>query len=361
MTKIDDVARLAGVSPATVSRVLNDNPTVARDLVRRVKDAVEKLDYEPNRAARNLRRRGSSVLALLVSDIDNPFFAGLVRGVEEVALKLGFSVVLCNTDEDLAKESKYISVVLAEQVAGVIISPTSENQTDLSPLLDKGVPVVAVDRLTTGHTIDTVVSDNVEGARLGIAHLLANGYQRIAYIGGQPGVSTSRQRAAGYRLALRRAGIRPEPGLMVAGGYRRDGGHAAMLRLLALTRPPDAVLVANHVMAIGALEALRESGCRVPDDIGLVSFDDPSWAALVSPALSVVAQQDHEIGRHAAELLGLLVQEDPRPPASIVLKPELRARESSRPSHAGVAVRSGSAEIGEEVAAEAPERRRRPR
>jgi LacI family transcriptional regulator len=330
VNRISDVARLAGVSPATVSRVLNDNPTVSRDLVRRVQAAVEELDYEPNRAARNLRRRGSSVLALLVSDIDNPFFTALVRGVEEIALKLGFSVVLCNTDEDLTKESRYIAVVLAEQVAGVIISPTSEHQTDLSPLLDRGVPVVAVDRLTAGHAVDTVVSDNVEGARLGIAHLLDNGYRRIAYIGGRAGVSTSRERAAGYRLGLRQAGIKPEPALVISGGYRRDGGHTAMLRLLAQPRPPDAVLVANHVMAIGALEALREAGRRVPDDVGLVSFDDPPWAALVSPPMSVIAQHDYEIGRHAAELLGLRMQEDTRPPASIVLKPELRVRESSR-------------------------------
>lgn len=324
---ISDVAQLSGASPATVSRVMNGKPRVNPELRERVLAAVKELGYQPNKVARSLRTRASSVLALMVSDISNPFFGSVIRGVEDVARGADYLVVLFNTDEDVERERRYLSIVIAERMAGVIISPTSERQTDLSPLTERGIPVVAVDRLPKTAGTDTVRSDNVEGARLATAHLLDQGYRRIGYVGGPAAATTSRERLVGYKAALRQGHVWFDRRLLSAGDFKEESGQVRMTELL--NAKPDAVLVANHTMAIGALRSLREAGLRYPDDLGFVSFDDPPWASLTHPSLTVMAQADLEIGRQAAHLLGKRILEPNRPAVSAILQPELRVRESS--------------------------------
>jgi LacI family transcriptional regulator len=309
--------------------VINGHPTVSPELAERVRSVIAEMGYQPNRVARNLRRRVSGVWAIVIGDIENPFFTSMVRGVEDVARACGYSVLLCNSDEDVTKEQNYINVLLAEQVAGVIIAPASGVDTSLDPLISSGVAVVAIDRRPAGRQVDAVLSNHIEGARQATAHLLGQGYRRVAFLGGPAPVTTVRERLVGYRAALRDADAIADRDLVVHADFREPGGYEAMRHLLSVAQPPDAVLVANNLMAIGALRALAEADLHAPGDVGLVAFDDHPWATLMRPSLTVVAQPLYDIGRKAGELLRSRLADRDRPPEPVVLRSELRVRESS--------------------------------
>lgn len=328
MATIYDVARRAAVSPATVSRVLNRRESVNAEMAERVHAAVAALGYRPNSVARSLRRQAAPVWAVVISDIENPHFTSLVRGVEDVARANGKSVVLCNSDEDLAEEAQYLDVALAAQMSGVIISPASDRRTDVSALLARGIPVVTIDRRLRNSPVSSVVVDNSRGARGATRHLLAAGYQRVACITGPLTTSTARQRLAGYRQALREAGVPFDDRLVRVSDYKEAGGYASATDLLAAGRPPDALFVTNSLMTVGSLEAMSDLGIRVAQDVGIVGFDDNPWARLMRPALSTVAQPTNDIGRHAAELL--LTGTGAQPAVALTLPTSLIARESSR-------------------------------
>ncbi|MBB6547238.1 LacI family DNA-binding transcriptional regulator [Nonomuraea rubra] len=322
MPTIYDVARAAGVSAATVSRVLNGQRTVDPDMVARVLTAVRELGYRPNAVARNLRRSRTTLWAVIISDIGNPFFTSMVRGIEDVAQQAGYSVVLCNSDEDPDKEETYVAAALSEQMAGVIISSSGSVKAARS-LLDSPVPVVAVDRELPRGEVDTVVVDNEAGARTATEHLLAAGYRRIACITGPEGVSTADHRLAGYTAAL------PAEPLVIRTDFREQGGYDAMAALLSAAERPDAVFVANNLMTVGALRCLADRGVDVPGEMGLVGFDEIPWADLVRPSLTTVAQPTYELGRMAARLLVDRIATPAAKPATVVLPAELRPRQSS--------------------------------
>ena len=236
MTTIRDVARLAGVSPATVSRVLNNNPEVNGAYRERVKDAIAQLDYRPNGLARNLRRRATMVIGVIISDIANPFFTAMVRAVEDVAQAAGYSAVLANADEDVAKEVRYLEVAAAERMAGVVLSPASSKSTRIDLLAECGIPVVTVDRRLQTADVDSVVVTNRRAARQATEHLLAEGCRRIAFIAGPTETSTAADRLTGYRQALRAGGRPDDDSLVVSGGFRIEGGHQATAELLGRPR-----------------------------------------------------------------------------------------------------------------------------
>jgi LacI family transcriptional regulator len=329
MATIYDVARRAEVSAATVSRVLNGHASVDPRLAERVRAAVAELDYRPSALARNLRRSRTSLWAVIISDVGNPFFTSLVRGVEDVAQSNAYSVVLCNSDEDPDKEANYVSVALAEQVAGVIMSPSGPPAA-ATRLLDVGTPLVLIDRELSDVRADSVLVDNEHGAAEAVTHLLANGYQRIGCITGPESVSTARRRLRGYQQALADGGGGFDDSLVRYGDFRETGGYQAMAGLLDLPEPPDAVFVANNLMAVGALDCLRARGITVPDRIGVVGFDDLPWPGLVRPALTTVSQPTYELGRVAAQLLSERIEDRDREPATVVLKTELHVRDTSR-------------------------------
>ncbi|MEV0388434.1 LacI family DNA-binding transcriptional regulator [Nonomuraea sp. NPDC050643] len=322
MPTIYDVAREAGVSAATVSRVLNGARTVDPAMVARVLTAVRELGYRPNAVARNLRRSRTTLWAVIISDIGNPFFTSMVRGIEDVAQQAGYSVVLCNSDENPAKEETYVAAALSEQMAGVIIASSGSVKAAKS-LLGSPVPVVAIDRELPRGEVDTVVVDNEAGARKATLHLAEAGFERIACITGPEGVSTADLRLRGYTSAF--AG---EP-VVVRTDFREQGGHDAMSALLASPKRPDAVFVANNLMTVGALRCLAERGVAVPGEMGLVGFDEIPWADLVRPSLTTVAQPTYELGRMAARLLVDRISTPAAQPATVVLPAELRPRQSS--------------------------------
>ncbi|WFE27005.1 LacI family DNA-binding transcriptional regulator [Solwaraspora sp. WMMD791] len=328
MATIYDVARQARVSPATVSRVVNGHANVDPVLADRVRQAMRELDYRPNALARNLRRSRTTLWAVLISDIGNPFFTALVRGVEDVAQQVGYSVVLCNTDEDPAKEARYLNAVLAEQVAGVLIAPSGA-AGDLDRLTALRVPFVVIDRQLHGGRIDTVLVDNEHGARLATAHLAESGYRRIACITGRRGVYTASSRLAGYRLALADAGQPYREELVRYADFRTDGGYQAMADLLRMSPRPDALFAANNLMTVGAVECLVDQGVDVPAEMGVVGFDDLPWAHLVRPALTTVTQPTYELGEAAAHLLAARIADPDRAATTVTLPTKLQVRESS--------------------------------
>lgn len=302
MTTINDVAARAGVSTATVSRVLNGKSTVDQGLADRVWGAAKELGYRRNGLARNLRRRSTAVLALIISDVENPFFTAIARGVEDIAQEAGYSVVLCNSDDDAGKEARYVDVAVSEQVAGVIVSPTTA-AANFAPLHGAGVPIVAVDRPARGPSTDSVLVDSRLGARNATEHLLVQGYSTVACLTGPKGVRTADDRAAGHRDALRAAGVRAPAALTVRSEYRASGARTATAALFERPSRPDAVLVANNAMALGVLQALRELGLGAGPDVGVVTFDDAPWATLTDPPLTVVAQPAYDVGSRAAAML----------------------------------------------------------
>ncbi|MFG1639997.1 LacI family DNA-binding transcriptional regulator [Amycolatopsis sp. NPDC049252] len=299
MATISDVAALAGVSTATVSRALNGKSTVDPALAERVARAVAELGYTPNGLARSLRRRETAVLALIISDVENPFFTAIARGVEDTAQAAGFSVMLCNSDENTAKERRYVEVAARERRAGVIMSPTT-GESDVGPLLAQGTPIVTVDRRLGSADCDAVLVDSRVAARDAVRHLIDGGYQRIACIAGPPGITTADDRLDGYRDALREAGREYSAELVRRCEFRETGGYEAAKQLLTAA---DAFLVSSSTMSVGALQAMAELGRSSGHDVGIVSFDDAPWATLISPALTVVAQPAHAMGQLAARLL----------------------------------------------------------
>ncbi|GAB3449874.1 LacI family DNA-binding transcriptional regulator [Actinophytocola sediminis] len=328
MATISDVAAMAGVSTATVSRALNGKSTVDPELAARVVAAAKELGYQPNGPARNLRRQEAAVLALIISDVENPFFTAIARGVEDVAHAVGYSVVLCNADENAEKERRYLDVAIQERVAGVIMSPTP-TAANVDLLINRGTPLVAVDRPLSERMVDTVLVDTRLAARQATEHLLAQGYRRIGCVTGPTGVRTADDRLAGYRDALRAARAKSTPRLVRRTEFKAAGAHKAANELLSQPEPPDAVLVANSAMAVGVLAALGERGLRPGRDVGVVAFDDVPWAELVDPPLTVVAQPAYEIGTVAAQLLLARIGDNARAATTTTLAARLIERGSS--------------------------------
>jgi LacI family transcriptional regulator len=282
VTTIFDVARQAGVSTSTVSRVMNGNGRVDPQLAARVTRAARALNYRPNKTARGLRLRQNQVWALVISDIrTGPFFADVVRGVEDGAHEAGYAMFLCNSDEDPLKEAGYLELAIAENVAGVILTPSGPD-TDLSPLLDVGIHVVLADRKLPGHQADTVVADNQGGAMKAVEHLLEGGYRRIACITGPLTATTASERLLGYSTVLEQASLPADSSLVYVGDFREPGGREGMQRLLSRQPRPDAVFVCNNRMTAGALQAIEEAKLAIPEDIAVVGYDEMSWRALSS-------------------------------------------------------------------------------
>lgn len=324
--KISDVAREAGVSVATVSRALNNHPSVNAEFAKRAREAATKLGYRPNGIARSLRRQSTDVLALIISDVSNPFFTAITRGVEDVAQRNGYSVLLCNADEDSKKEAAYLLVAEQQQVAGVILSPHSAG-TDVSRLRAANIPLVVIDR-PLEERVDSVMVRSMDGAKLATEHLIDEGWERPACITGPEGAETARQRLEGYLQVVRGNGFDE---IFVHAPFRVNGGAVATAELLDSENPPDALFVANAQMALGVLAELKRRKLRIGRDIGVITVDDAPWAPFIDPPMSVVAQPAYDIGVQSAQLLSERVRgAAPTESRSVVLSTTLVVRESSR-------------------------------
>lgn len=299
MATISDVAARAGVSTATVSRVLN-GIAVRQDLTEAVRRAAEELEYSPSRAARSLRRQLGEVIALILPDIENPFFTAVARGAEDVAQAHGYSIVLCNSDDDIAKEAVYVKIAISERMAGVIIAPAGET-TSLSSLADRRQAVVVIDR-PADDDLDHVLEDNVAVSRQGVNMLIDRGFARIACITGPMSTFTARERARGWREEMLAHGLAAPDEMLVYANFRVGGGRTATDQLLALPDPPQAILATNNLVGVGVLQILAEQqGARTTIGVGIIG--DLPFATSTTSDISLVPLHPREMGMTAARLL----------------------------------------------------------
>ncbi len=328
MISIKEVAEAAGVSTATVSRVLSNGPHVRSAVREHVMTVVAQLGYRPNLVARSLRAQHTKTIGLIVSDIGNPFFTSLSRAVEDTAYEQGFNVLLCNTDEQPEKEANYLNVMQDTNIAGAIISPTQQTAASLVSS-NLPFPIVVVDRSVSGGNVDSVILDNIEAAYRLTVHLIERGYRRIGALCSE--MSTGLERQLGYEKALRTYGLMPRMEHIKNVSPKIEAGYAATLKMLGSVEPPDALFTVNSLLAAGALQALRERNLSIPDDMALVTFDETSWASLVQPAITLIAQPTYEIGKTAAELLLQRIVEPNRPIRQVILRGQLLVRGSTAP------------------------------
>jgi DNA-binding LacI/PurR family transcriptional regulator len=340
---IHAVAKRAGVSSATVSRVLSGTKFVSHELAERVARAVKELEYRPNHVARNLRVRATSTVGVVIPDIENPFFTSVVRGIEDALQARRFTLLLANSDGDPDRERVCLDTLCAEGVAGLIFVPCNNEPLAYQHLTRQRVPLVAVDRSPADLDVDLVCVSNEEGARQAVRHLIALGWRSVGLIGGPPTTNVAVERERGYQQALAESGLPDGPGLVQRADFKEEGGYRAMQALLDSAPGLRAVFVANNLMAMGALRALADRSLRVPEDVALALFDDIPWAARLSPPLTAVAQPTYDLGVSAAQVLLDRITQPARPVRRVALKTELIVRascgarlpEAARPPAAG--------------------------
>lgn len=300
---IDDVARRARVSTATVSRVLSGAAAARPETRARVLAAAAALDYRPSAIARSLKLRATRTFGLIVTDIENPFFPHLVRAVEDAARDEGYALLLCNAADDPERESGYLDLLVDRRVDGVIIAASSLGHRHREWLADPPLPVVLVNSVARGVRLPSIASDNAAGGAIAVRHLIELGHRRLAALTAGPRNTDAPARLAGVRRAMVKAGLEPD-GLVVARGDAGViGGQAAMDEILVRDPAVTGVVAYNDLMAIGAMRAIRAGGRRVPGDVSVVGFDDVDIAAFVDPPLTTVAQSIGALGRWAVARL----------------------------------------------------------
>ena len=325
---IYDVAKRAGVSVFSVSAVINKSGQVSPSLERRVDSAIRQLNYRPNLLARSLAKQRTHTIGIIVPDIANPFFPLVVRGVEDVAQKAGYSTLLCNSDNQREKEESYLELLLSKRVDGILLTMAPGRLTPRirRMLADIQVPIVLVMRTSRDLKADVVLTDDHRGAFEAVAHLARVGHRRIALVSGPLEVSNGTARWNGYREALEAHGLSCDPELIAEGDYRIESGYRAGLALLP--RRPEAVFVANYLMTVGFMQAADEMEMECPDDFGLVSFDDYPWLRCFRPRLTTIDLPKYELGTKGAELLLERISDKRGRHTVQKLAPQLRVRES---------------------------------
>ena len=304
MSEIREVARRAGVSIATVSTVLNESGPVSARAREKVLEAVAAVGYEPNRIAQSLRKGRSRLIGLVVSEIANPFFAALTREIGRAAQEAGYSVIVCDTDEDIGQERAMLEVLRGQRVAGIILAPAGSGRAYVDSLrAGARAPLVIVDRQLADIASDFVGLDNRAAGRLITEYLIRLGHRRIGFIAGREGISTADDRHAGFVDALTDAGVVPDTGLHVRADFRGDAAYDAVQPLLTRSDRPYAIIAANNLMALGALQSANDLGFRCPEDISIAGIDDFPWSGAMRPRLTTVAQPIDLIGRTAVERL----------------------------------------------------------
>lgn len=304
MVSIKDVAKHAGVSVATVSRVLNNNGYVGQDTREKVEKSIKELNYKPNEIARSLFKKQSNTIGLIVPDITNPFFPELARAVEDTASKLGYNVILCNSDGNADKEQNYLDVLQQQYVNGIIVSSNTLTAVQIEKL---NIPVVSIDRLIS-KGLPTIVVDNKKGAMIATRYLLNKGRSRIAHIRGSSTVVNAEERCDGYREIVNKEQWFRES-YIVDGKYDMQASIEVTLELLNRHPEIDGIFAANDIMAIGAIKAAHQLGKKVPEDISIIGFDGISLSKATTPELTTVVQPIYEMGEQATTLLASLMEQ----------------------------------------------------
>lgn len=328
MATINDVAQKAGVSVATVSRVINGNSKVSPETVKKVKQAIAELNYRPNLLGRALRKTKSERILVLLPNISNPFYAEIVKGIEDVANKNGYSIMLCNTDSDLQREKKYIKMLKSHLADGAIIMASEMTCEELTELA-REIPIVQCCEYKVGLPITHVSIDNEMAAYKAVNHLIGLGHKKIAFIGAKNQFLSSALRKEGYIRALTEAGIEFNPAYCGYGNYSYKSGFRAMKQLLALDPRPTAVFCISDMMAIGAIRSAMEENLRVPEDLAVCGFDNIYFSRMFKPTLTTVSQPMYDLGCMAMEVLTNIIEDKGTETMHYIMEHELIIREST--------------------------------
>ena len=330
-----DVARLAGASVATVSAVINGTATVSEHLTAKISEAMKALDYHPDGVARSLKVGRTQVIGMVVPDLTNAFFPDVIRGVEDAARAAGYSVILCNSNEESEQEKRHLSTLFSRRVDGVLLA-CSDAAAAYDSLVRRRFPIVFVDRIPQGLPHSGVSTDNEEAGRQATRHLIGLGHAQIAFIAGNLNHSPHAERLNGFRKAMQ------ESNLVVRDEYLRmvdqtmESGHACGLDLMRLPQPPTAIITSNNRMLLGLMRVFNELHVPCPEQVSVVGFDDFAWTQHFTPPLTVVAQPAHEMGKRAMEILLAKIRagEGGEQETRVIrLQPELRVRNSTTRAH----------------------------
>ena len=330
---INNIAKLAGVSKSTVSRILNDRGKFSKDTRDKVLQIVKKLNYSPSMVARSLRNRRTKTIGLLLPDIVNPFFPEIMKGVENVALENGYVVILCSSNEDTQKEFMYFHMFENRWIDGIIysgVTGTEEEVQGVRAILGQGIPVVLMDREIEDYFASVVIIDNENAAYDATTYCFELGHKRIGFIAAPLKVKLFSKRLEGYQKALQKHGIEFDESLVIEGDLTIKGGSLAGKELLARKDPPTAIFASNDLMAIGAMKEIQGNGLKVPEHISIIGFDDILTASLVTPALTTIAQPKYEMGMEAMNLLIRMIEKKGASKSKIVLDTQLVVRESTK-------------------------------
>ena len=330
MSSLSDVAKRAGVSIATVSRVINNGTNVNEVTRAKVLKAIKDLKYQPSRVAKRLRSKSvsSNLIGVLIPDIQNPFYVDVLRGIEDVTYENNYALIMCNFQQDEKKEKLYLDILQSESVDGLIAAPAHENDAKVINLVKNGLPIVCFDRGLQGVDVDVVLVNNRDGAYKAVDHLAKSGYKRIAHISGLVQLPSTQLRDKGYREALMDNGIDFDPELIKRGDSKHDSGVHLCEELLSLPDPPDAIFTGNNLITLGALETIHKRGLKVPEDVAIIGFDDMYWSISLNPPLTAVYQPAYEIGRRCGELLIQRIKDPKRPTIQMILNTQLMIRSS---------------------------------
>ncbi|MCI0691424.1 LacI family transcriptional regulator [candidate division KSB1 bacterium] len=334
-TTIHDIAQKAGISVSTVSRVLNNKTTkyrISRETEKIVLKAARELNYRPNQLARGLRLKKTQTIGLVAPDLSNPFFASIVKSIQSAAHKLGYSLVVCDTDENLELEIEHLNLLWSKGVDGLIVMPVGQKYQHLEQLLKEGVSLVLLDRGFDELKASSVLVDNFNGAFEAIEHLIGYGHVRIAIIQGLTNTYTNNGRVQGYKAALAKHGIPIDENLIVGRDFGKENGYIETKLLLKMNDPPTAIFACSDLITLGVLQALFEEGLSIPKDISLVAFDDIDFAPFLICPLTTVAQPKEVMGEIAVKLLAEQMKHQEKVEVKrIVLKPKFLVRNSVYP------------------------------
>ena len=331
---IKDIAKKLGLSPSTVSRALNDHPDISKETKRRVQEISDELDYHPNSIAQSLQSKRSNIIGVVVPQVKHVFFAEIMAGITDIAHDAGYTVMICQSNDDYEREELNLKALISQHVAGLLISisQSTEGSEHFDQLIKRNIPIVFFDRVSDLVEASKVVVNDFEGALKAVEYLIQKGYRRIAHLGGPKFLNISKNRYNGYETALKKHGLPIDEELILHNGLNEEHGVEGMLRLLEqVAVSPDAVFCVNDPVAIGAYTVIRKKGLQIPNDVALIGFSDNPIASLVDPPLTTVRQPAYDIGRRATELLleQLKQDADDMHPRREVLKTELIIRQSA--------------------------------
>lgn len=325
-----DVAKLAGVSISTVSAVVNDRVPVSPARKKQVLAAMAALDFQPDAIARGLKTGKTNVIGVIVPDITNAFYPEVIRGVEDTARKAGYSVLLCDSNEEPANEANHLNTLFSRRVDGVLLACCTDS-TSYAHAARRGCPIVFVDRIPPVSMSGSVSTDNLQAGNMATRYLIDLGHEKIAILAGHLGLSPHRDRLEGFRKAMQEAHLPIRDEYLIAGDIQIEGGLAACRQLLQLDAPPTAIMVSNNKLLLGVLQALDELNLKVPEEVSLLGFDDYVWNRYFNPSLTAVAQSTMEMGKAACELLLRTIDNQDEAPViqHLRLPAELRVRAST--------------------------------